>query len=394
MNRTFNFGEWLPWEQNASPFLLTLTLNSGMNDLREYFGMPLWTTLIIFEENQAKWLFRPKELKVLGQKMIDFLMSPPLRVRYFGGFDDATETLLDQANTVQFSTDLKGLSNADLNTVFDDLAREYYAWYKFGWFCEPIQFQAQDLITAFLEKEAPPLPEGITPSDAKQYIFALEDDSFAVGILEHLKECSLALAIAMKSLSLNQELVSERMTDNFAELAAKKVMAAIEENDSPEMKTLGLKLKEHQQRYYWKKNNYFSTTFLTEQDILQEIFGQDGFYLESPAARYSQELDQAQTNKAQILDKKKSLIRLMAPYYRNLVGLVGTVGGSLLDRRKRIIMIVNSAVDRILKEVAARTSMDIKDVRFLIPQELAYFLDSSDEYKERDTNQVHAIFVE
>lgn len=387
MNRNFNFGEWLPWEQNASPFLLTLTLNSGMNDLREYFGMPLWTTLILFEENQAKWLFRPKELKVLGQKMIDFLMSPPLRVTFFGGFDDATSTVLDQANTVQFSTDLKRLSNAELKTVFDDLARKYYAWYKFGWFCEPIQFQAQDLLTAFLEKEAELLPEGITPIDAKQYLFALEEDSFAVGILEHLKECSLALDDAMKSLVLDEELLSKRTADNFAAVAAKRVMDAIEGNGSLEMQALGAKLKEHRQRYYWKKNNYFSTTLLTEQDVLEEIFGSDGFDLQNPAATYSRELDQTQTNKARLLNGKKSLIRLMLPYYRNLVGLVGTVGGALLDRRKRVIMIVNAAVDRILTEVATRTSMDIQDVRFLIPQELAYFLDSPEEYKERITER-------
>jgi len=74
MNRAYNLSEWRPWEQNASPMLLTLTLNAGMRDLRDYFGMPLWTSVIIYEDNQAKWLFRPKELKLLGQKMLDFLM--------------------------------------------------------------------------------------------------------------------------------------------------------------------------------------------------------------------------------------------------------------------------------------------------------------------------------
>jgi phosphohistidine swiveling domain-containing protein len=387
MNRTFNFGEWLPWEQNASPFLLTLTLNAGMNDLRAYFGMPLWTTLILFEENQGKWLFRPKELKVLGQKMIDFLMCPPLRVAFFGSFDDAEADLLEEAKTVQFSIDVKALSNAELSTAFKELETKYYAWYKFGWFCEPIQFQAQDLIAAFLEKEVPNLPEGMSASDAKQYLFALEQDSFAIGILKHLQECSLALESTLKSKKLGQDLLREAGADNFPQLAASKVMSAIERDNSADLDMLDRTLKEHQQNFYWKKNNYFSTTFLTAQDILEEIFGSAGFDLQNPTVTFSRELEQTKINKEKSLESKKTLISLLTPYYRNLIGLVGTVGGSLLDRRKRVIMIVNAAVDRILKEVAARTSMTIENIRCLIPQELAYFLDSPQEYKERLTDR-------
>ena len=392
MNRTFNFGEWLPWEQNASPLLLTMTLNAGMDDLREYFGMPLWTTVIIFENNQAKWLFRPKELKLLGQKMIDFLMSPPLRSSFFEGFDNATSSLVEEAERIQFSTDLKSLSNADLVKEFNNFAKRYYAWYKFGWFCEPIQFQSTDLITACLEKEVQTLPESVAVADAKQALFTLEEDSFTIAILEDLRLCSLALGSALKSGQLDHELVDEMSAPNFPKVAAQKVLLALEQKNSPELTALGSSLKEHQKRYYWKKNNYFSTTFLTEKDVLEEIFGSDGFDVSDPAASFSRELEQARSNKERQLGLKKDLMRLLSPYYRNLVGLVATVGGSLLDRRKRIIMIVNAAVDKILEEVSSRTSTPIGDIRYLIPQELEYFLESPGEYKDR-LNERKEIFV-
>jgi len=56
-------------------------------------------------------------------------------------------------------------------------------------------------------------------------------------------------------------------------------------------------------------------------------------------------------------------------------------------------MIVNAAVDRILEEVAVRTSMSIQEVRYLIPQELAYFLSSPEEYKERLTKRRNLFIV-
>ena len=41
VNRIYKYDEWLPWEQNASPMLLVLALNAGMQNLKDYFDRGL-----------------------------------------------------------------------------------------------------------------------------------------------------------------------------------------------------------------------------------------------------------------------------------------------------------------------------------------------------------------
>lgn len=383
MNRPFNFGEWLPWEQNASPMLLTLTLNAGMKDLREYFGMPLWTTVILFENNQAKWLFRPKELKLLGQKMIDFLSCPQYRVSFFTGYDMAEEAVLKQAEQIQFSTAFSDLDNDQLANLFEDFARIYYRWYKFGWFCEPIQFQAQDMLNSYLEKESANQQGALNPAEAKQALFFLEEDSFTVGILYHLRECAVALSSALRDPQLSNEINDLKSQQNFATAAAEKVLMAGASNDAGDLGPLFQKIKEHRDNFYWKKNNYFSTKFLGEQDVLEELFSADDFDVAGLVPKYDDEIQKLQDTKTTLLKKKRELVDNLPPYLRNLVALVGSVGGTLLDRRKRVIMVVNAAFDKILEEAASRTKTELPNVRQLIPQELSYFLSSPGEYKDR-----------
>lgn len=393
MKRSINFEEWLPWEQNASPMLLVLTLNAGMRDLRKYFGMPLWTSVIIFEDNQAKWLFRPKELKLLGQKMIDFLLCPPFRVAFFTGYDTAEETLLKEARQIQFSVDLQTLSNDALAGLFENFSDTYYAWYKYGWFCEPIQFQAQDILNNFLEKEAKKGQAELDVKDARAVLFSLEEESFAVAILDDLRECASALGRVVINDRLASAIRDIRETPGFAEEAARIVIAAAQSEGNDDLKMLVEKLRQHSNSFYWKKNNYFSTRFLTAEDVLIEIFSQEDFDLLDPTAKLNQELTQIRENKRKLISKKQGFAAILPPYFRNIVALVGSVGGSLLDRRKKTIMIANSAFDRILAEVAMRTSADIGDVRLLIPQELRYFLSSPREYHERFASRRNQFLV-
>src|ERR1044071_2181195 len=192
MKRTINYSDWLPWEQNASPFLLGLTLDAGMRNLKQYIGAPLWTSVIIFEENQAKWLFRPKELKMLGQRMIDFLLCPPIRTSYFSLFERHEQEVIRRALKLQLR-DLSQLPNSELIAVLDDFVHAYCDWYAFGWFCEPIQFQAQDLINAHLEKESVKTRLAVSVADARQALFSIDQESFSLEILRDLQECSIEL---------------------------------------------------------------------------------------------------------------------------------------------------------------------------------------------------------
>jgi phosphohistidine swiveling domain-containing protein len=384
MVRVYNLDEWRVWEQNASPIFLVMTLNSGMKELRDYFGSGLWTTIIIFEENQGRWLFRPKELKLLGQKMIDFLLCPPYRVAFFTGYFNSEQALLKKVHEIQFSVDLEALTNEELVSLFEDLCRIYYNWYKYGWFCEPIQFQSQDLLTALIDKEIKGGRLQFDPEEIRKVLFTIEEDTFAIEILRHLCDCAKALGRALRHESLASKIKETIGDADFAKKASRITLQVIESDGSNEdFRILKEKIKEHSLKYYWKRNNYYSTRFITEKDVLEEIFGSERFDISNPAGPFEAELENIKKSKEQSLSKKSALVEMFPSYYRNLVALVSSVGGSLLDRRKKVIMTVNGAFDKILDIIAARTNTDISDCRLLIPQELRDFVSSPEEYRHR-----------
>ncbi len=383
MDRIYNLDEWRPWQQNASPMLLTLTLNAGMQDLRKYFGMALWTSVIIYEDNQAKWLFRPKELKLLGQKMIDFLMCPPYRVSFLTGYDNAEDKLLKIAHEIQFLTKLEELQNEQLITVFDDYCQLYYSWYKFGWFCEPVQFQSQDILNSFLEKELKKSQPELDVSGAIQALFTIDTDSFYVSVLEDLGECAEALGEALNNEQLLQKVQSVKRKTDFPSKCAKLVFDTAASGKDEYLKLLIEKLKNHSTKFYWKQNNYFSTKFLKAEDILVELFSLEGFDLSDPVSPIKNQLKQIRENREKLLSIKGAWLNHLPPYHRSIAVLASSIGGSLIDRRKKIIMIANAAFDHILSEVARRTANDVNACRLLIPQELSYYLKSPAEYRER-----------
>lgn len=383
MARAYNSKEWAPWEQNASPILLVLTLNAGMRELKQYFGMGLWTSVIIFEDNQGKWLFRPKELKLLGQKMIDFLLCPPYRVAFNTGYQKTEQTVLQKARDIQLSTDLDSFTNDELVALFEDFSQTYYDWYKYGWFCEPVQFQSEDLLTTWMEKEdkEKQLPFDIT--EMRQVVFTIEEDTFAVEILRHLSECARVLGGALKNQRFANAIKEVARDNNFANKASQITLSMIESDEDGDLTSLRDMIKEHSAKFYWKRNNYFSTQFITEKNVLVELFSSDKLNISDPALQFENELRGIQENKEKALSRKSKLLGVLPPYYRNLVALMSSVGGSLIDKRKRTIMIANGAFDRILSVIANRTNTEISDCRLLIPQELRDFVSSPEEYHQR-----------
>jgi len=383
MKRVFNYDDWRVWEQNASPMLLTMTLNAGMQPLRDYFGMPLWTSVIIFEENQGRWLFRPAELKLLGQKMIDFLLCPPYRVSFHTGFEAAEKAVLEKACNIQFSMDLTSLNDDELVTLFEEYCDIYYNWYKYGWFCEPVQFRGQDILTAFLEKEVKAKQPELDLAEAQQAFFTVEEDTFAVEILEHMSECARVLARALRQERLSHAIQDIQEDADFPNKAVQMILSTAESVKDKELEELMTKLDEHSARFYWKQNNYFSTRFIDAQGVLLELLSSDSFDLSDPVSGFENELEQIRKNKADLLSKKRTLLEMLPPYHRNLAALVSSIGGWLIDRRKRTIMTANGAFDRILGVIATRTKTEISDCRLLIPQELRSFVESPREYRHR-----------
>lgn len=371
--------EWRIWEQNASPMFLVLTLNAGMRDLREYLGLSLWTSVVIFEERQAKWLFRPKELKLLGQKLIDFLMCPPYRVAFFSGYDKAEDALKNRMKAIQFDRALTAMSNEELANLFESYSDLYCRWYKYGWFCEPVQFQSQDILMSCFQKTFQAKQPDFDVGKATKALFTIEDDSFTVEILRHLGECAEALAAAMKIGELAHGIERVEKGPEFPHKASDLVLAAIQRGGDPRIRKLGDILQQHSERFHWKMNNYYSTQFLTAKDVLVELFSSSNA---TPAALRAQ-VSQAEENKKTLLGEKSRLLDELPAYLRSVAVLASTIGGVFLDRRKRTIMMANAAFDRILSDAARRSGLPLDDCRFLIPQELRSFLGAPQEYAER-----------
>jgi len=381
MSRQYNMPEWLPWEQNAAPMFLTMTMNAGMQELRRYFGTPLWTTVILFEEGQAQWMFRPKELKLLGQKMIDFLLCPTYRVAFETGYEESEARLLAEAKRLQFDLDPTSLSDADLIAAFDEQCARYYSWYKFGWFCEPVSFQGQDILTAWLEKHSDRLPDGLEPEDAVKALLVVDDVSFTTDILSHLGECAAALAEALADPGLLSEFRALLEDEDFGTKATEIIMNRREDLNAAQR--LISKAEEHSVRFFWERNNYYSTAFVTAQDVLEELLSYDGFDLDDPVAVFSAELEKITARRKQDLEARQRILELLPAYERGVATLASSVGGSLMEARKKTIMIANSAFDRLIKEVSCRTETPLENCHMLIPQELGYFLDSPASFSER-----------
>lgn len=381
MARQYNMPEWVPWEQSASPMLLTMTLNAGMRELRDHFGTPLWTSVIFFERGQAQWMFRPKELKALGQKMIDYLLCPAYRVAFETGYETTERELLHAAERLQSRTDLGQLSNQELVALFDEQCTRYYAWYKFGWFCEPVQFQGQDLLVAYFQRHLDSLPAGIDAATAAKRVLAVDEPSFAIGIQQHMLACACALERALKARPVRMQLQRLPKDERFPVDAATILLSSDLESDSiTELRAL---IAEHAVRFHWKLNSYLATRTISARDVLEELLGASAFDTEKPSAALAAAVEAAQKNRENAQQQKHALLGILPRYERDVALLVGRVGGSLIDRRKRTIMIANAAFDRILLEVANRTGTGIASCRQLIPQELGFFLGSPGDYTER-----------
>jgi phosphohistidine swiveling domain-containing protein len=316
--------------------------------------------------------------------MIDFLLCTPYRVAFFTGYQIAEQAVLKKAQEIQISKDLKALSNDELVTLFEDFCSIYYNWYKYGWFCEPVQFQSQDLLTAWLEKEAKAGNFKFDIAEMQKAIFTIEEDTFALTILRNLCECAKSLGGVLKNGDLANAIKEIKGDKDFAQKAVQITIKMIESNkDNEDFRLLKDKIREHSANFYWKRNNYFSTHFVTESEVLAEIYGSDNLDISNPSLPFENELNDIQENKKEALKKKSKLLEALPPYYLNLVALVSSVGGSLIDRRKKVIMIATSAFDSILNIIAARTNTEISDCRFLIPQELRDFVSSPEEYRQR-----------
>lgn len=379
----YNHDEWLVWEQNASPMLITLTLNSAMNELKDFIGCRWPLTILIFEEKQVKWLNRWQGLKNLGQKMIDFLTYAGNRVAFFTAYEKSEKTLLKKTQEIENSVNLSAMSNEDLISLFNEICELYYVWYGYAWVCEPVEFKAQDIIIKFLEEMASTNQLIVDIQEASRMLLSPVEESFSIEISKNLLDCSKALANVLKDKKTSRAIARLKAEKDFPVKATEVILSAWRTGRRAIIEDLMKKIKTHSEKYYWKRNNYFSTKHLKDSDIIEELFSVQDFSIDNPERFLDSQLLRFRKDRESTAKMKAKLLTLLPPYHKGIAMLASSIGGTLKDRRKRTIMIVNATFDMLLGEVARRTKTNIGDCRYLIPQELEYFIRSPEEYFHR-----------
>lgn len=335
MERSFNAEEWYVWEQNSSPMLQMLTLNPTYKHLREYFGSCLFHSVVIFEPDdkgnyQCKWLFRFEEGKALGQKMVDMLMCTPYKNTFDRQIELARNNLLERAKEIQNSTEIQYADDESIVKTFEELCDLFYEFYKLGQFTEPLQWQSEHIITKYIkanfEKDA---------DTVLRALFTTKEKSFTIEILEDLKDIAEKYSKDIETSSYSKELL--------------------------------LRCEQHSNQYYWKKNNYFSTTWVTPEEVLKEVINSKELKIES---------------KEELLKQKGQIYSQLPAYYKGIIDLCN-MSAIMGDIRKSTVMIANSAFDKLLNMIASRTNVTMEEIRLLIPQELKYFVEDPVQYKER-----------
>jgi phosphohistidine swiveling domain-containing protein len=380
MNKRYNSEEWYVWEQNASPMLLIMTLNPSFQNLREYLGSCLFNTLVVFETDneknyQAKWIFRLDEGRILGQKMVDFLLCPSYMVAFSSGIEVSEERLIKKAEEILKNAHQYSLEN--IPDIFSEFCNLYYDYYKLAAFTEPVQWHTEHLITNYITKHY----KGDVPiNDAIKALLTTEEDSFVVDILRDLLECAKMFDIVLeRDDELRTFINSLKIDSSFAEVVADKVF----QMKTPNIDGLLAKLNAHSQKYHWKRNNYFSTSFVSAKDVLIEIIDPNHFKMSNTSAYYNDLININRASKTKHLQEKEKVFGELPSYYQNIISIANAIGSTLIDRRKKNVMVCNSSFDALFKIVSEKIGFSIDDIHLLIPQELSHFIADPSSYKER-----------
>lgn len=365
---------WAIWGQAATPLYLCMTLRSGMNHFRDIFGDSLWTSVIFFEENQARWFYRPQELKQLGQRIIDLLANPDLRSLFVASYEQAEATLM----TAIRAQSAARTSVSDSVTAFLELEEAYCKWYGYAWVCEPVQFRSTELLDNIVSDLA--TNRSLPGTDITAALYSSPHEPFATEITRHLATCAATLDALVAD--------DPSLADVLSGVPALERSTALLEslNHGPSMRSEALmaQLDEHVSLFGWKRNNYQGSVHLSRTDILAEILegAEDGTGA-GFAVRLGAELDGAASRRHRLTTFRSELIPELSPYEQLVVNIGAKFGAELLDLRKRTIMMSNGAFEGLARSLATAADRPLMDIRHLVTAELPDYFRSPTEYDER-----------
>jgi len=142
----FNNQVWFSWNQQSSVHPLYLTLQAARENLTKYFGFSWPLTILFYEGDQVYWLNRWEELRALGFKMLDCQLIPGYQQFFYEEEFPRKSREVERAVEALTNTDFTGLSDEQLLGRYQEFVEIYKGWYALGWYAEPIQFCAEQLV--------------------------------------------------------------------------------------------------------------------------------------------------------------------------------------------------------------------------------------------------------
>jgi len=360
--------DWRIWGQPASPMLLSMTLNSGMINLKAYLGIQLWDTIISFKNNRGEWFYRTKELNCLGQKMIDYLMVDSYLDRFMIDYQEAKDILLKKIQILE-NMDYLYLKSEELVSVFNNLYGKYIEWYKFGWFCEPIQFKMQEIVAS----EYVEVNQGENKFDVQGFFIA-KKESFIIDILDDMKSCSEMFEVAMNALDL------QGLKNN---LSVESVVMELLKSNNDTVMLFREKINAHISMYYWKNNNYSGAKEININTIVAELIAASDDEIKGSYSYYKDKVDGMRQARVEMKKQRDEMMKGLDVYMLRLCEIGARIGGDLMDERKKIVMMSNHHFDRLLKRISLNAGGEENDCHYLLPQELNKYLYDAERYKER-----------
>ena len=237
--------------------------------------------------------------------------------------------LLDTVETIRALDKLDERPTEGILEIFDDLYAKYAQFYKLAQFTELLRWPTEHILTKFVKEQFPENPDGIL-----KVLLSVAHDPFVLVVMRDLMSIKNKFADELKTQKYSAELM------NACEI--------------------------HANKFYFKKNNFFESVNITKESVLEELLT----------------LPEKISQKDDMQEEKQRLLEKLPPYFKSIAKLVN-YSSELGHVRKQVINRANAAFDRLLAEFAKRAGVTIQDVRLLLAEELAYFIQNPAAYKPR-----------
>ena len=330
---------WWSQETNAC-FQLCYPWMHGFANIGKYFGKDYKVVVVFFQGNYG-WHFLDTAKSIeLAQHV---LKKHAKSSRYLKGiikqWDKHRQALVKVFRLID-KTNLKELNRKELQAIYQKLMSSYIEEFRPAMIIEAFEPYVSDIFYPQLKNY---------PITLRKKINFLLQPNFVSFITQHqIDLLKLALLVAKNK--------------RLAQAVRKNNLEIIKDSFSP----FYTKLSNHQQQYFWLKNNYFYINYLDKSYFLNLIREEVSNKKANEIAADLKKLRQA----SRCSNQKKILSALTLPSEaRAYLEIAGTIGW-WQDERKKLALMSGYYLKKILILIAKQIKLDPELILYLRPKEL------------------------